>query len=72
MAAYACTRDLGRAWRISEELESGMVGINEGAISYDIVPFGGVKESGIGREGGSYGIEEYQEIKYINMGLGRK
>eukprot|EP01036_Dinobryon_divergens_P029194 gene29194-38261_t len=61
LAAYACTKDLARAWRVSEALETGMVGINEGSISYDLSPFGGVKESGIGREGGSYGLEEYLE-----------
>lgn len=71
LAAYACTRDLSRAFRVSESLEAGMVGINEGAISYDAAPFGGVKESGIGREGGHYGVEEYLETKYVCMGLGK-
>ncbi len=55
---------------MSEALESGMVGINEGMISGDNTPFGGVKESGLGREGGHWGIEEYQEVKYVCMGLG--
>lgn len=68
LAGYLCTKDLGRAWRVSEALEFGMVGVNEGAISGDITPFGGIKESGIGREGGKYGLEEYLETKYICMG----
>jgi len=55
-------------WRVAEALESGMVGINEGLISTAEVPFGGVKESGIGREGSKYGIESYVEIKYLCMG----
>lgn len=71
LAAYACTKDLARAWRVSEALETGMVGINEGAISGDHTPFGGVKESGVGREGGSYGIQEYLETKFVCMGLGK-
>lgn len=68
LAAYFYSRDLGRAWRVSEALEYGMVGVNEGIISTPIAPFGGVKESGIGREGSKYGIEEYLEIKYVCMG----
>lgn len=68
LAGYICTKDLARAFRVSEALEFGMVGVNEGAISADICPFGGVKESGIGREGGHYGVEEYLEVKYICMG----
>ncbi len=68
LAAYAYTRDLARAWRIAERLEYGMVGINEGVISTEVAPFGGVKESGIGREGARQGIEEYLEIKYVAMG----
>ena len=71
LAAYFYTRDLGRAWRVSEALESGMVGVNTGLISTAEAPFGGVKQSGLGREGSKYGIDEYLEIKYINMaGLG--
>jgi len=70
LAGYACTKDLARAFRVSEALECGLVGINEGAISSDLVPFGGMKESGLGREGGHYGIEEYLEIKFVCMGLG--
>lgn len=68
LSAYFCTKDIGRAFRVAERLESGMVGINEGAISFAAAPFGGVKESGLGREGGSQGIEEYLEEKYICLG----
>ena len=68
LAGYICTRDLARTWRVSEALEFGMIGVNEGAISTDIAPFGGVKESGIGREGGHYGLDEYLEWKYVCMG----
>ena len=68
LAAYAYTRSLQRAWRVSEELESGMVGINEGLISTEVAPFGGVKESGLGREGARQGIEDYLETKYVMMG----
>ncbi len=68
LAAYCCTKDLGRAWRLSEELEAGLVGINEGLISNAAAPFGGFKESGLGREGSKYGIEDYVEIKYVMMG----
>jgi succinate-semialdehyde dehydrogenase / glutarate-semialdehyde dehydrogenase len=68
LAAYFYTRDIGRVWRVAEALEYGIVGINEGIISTEIAPFGGVKESGIGREGSKYGIEDYLEIKYLCMG----
>ena len=68
LAAYFYTRDIGRAWRVSEALEYGMVGVNSGLISSEIAPFGGVKESGLGREGSKYGSDEYLEIKYICMG----
>jgi succinate-semialdehyde dehydrogenase/glutarate-semialdehyde dehydrogenase len=68
LAGYACTRDIGRAWRVAQALEVGMVGINEGFISSESVPFGGIKESGVGREGGYYGIEEYLELKYVCFG----
>lgn len=68
LAAYCYTKDLGRAWRMSESLEYGMVGINEGLISTEVAPFGGVKSSGLGREGSKYGIEDYLEIKYTLMG----
>ncbi len=68
LAAYFYTRDIGRAWRISEALEYGMVGVNAGLISTEVAPFGGVKESGLGREGSKYGIDEYLETKYVCMG----
>ncbi len=68
LAAYFYSRDIGRVWRVAEALEYGMVGINEGIISTEVAPFGGVKESGIGREGSKYGIEDYTEIKYCLMG----
>ncbi len=65
LAAYYCTGDLGRAWRVAEALEYGIVGLNTGLISTEVAPFGGVKESGMGREGSRYGIEDYLEIKYL-------
>ena len=68
LASYFYSRDLARVWRVSEALEYGMVGINAGIISTDIAPFGGVKSSGIGREGSKYGIEDYLEIKYLCIG----
>lgn len=68
LASYIYTRDIGRVWRVSEALEYGMVGINEGMISNEAAPFGGIKESGMGREGSKYGIEDYVEIKYLCMG----
>ncbi len=68
LASYIYTRDIGRIWRVSEALEYGMVGINEGMISNEAAPFGGVKESGMGREGSKYGIEDYMEVKYLCMG----
>ncbi|MGR4001468.1 MAG: NAD-dependent succinate-semialdehyde dehydrogenase [Alphaproteobacteria bacterium] len=67
LAAYAYTRDLGRAWRLAEGLESGIVGLNSGVISSEVAPFGGIKESGLGREGGRHGLEEYLEVKYVNL-----
>lgn len=71
LAAYFYGRDIGRVWRVAESLEYGMIGINDGIISTEVAPFGGVKESGIGREGSRYGLEEYIEIKYLLMsGLG--
>ncbi|WP_129138568.1 NAD-dependent succinate-semialdehyde dehydrogenase [Modicisalibacter coralii] len=69
LAAYCYTRDLGRAWRMSEELDYGMVGINNGHVSTCEAPFGGVKESGLGREGARQGIEDYLETKYVNMAI---
>jgi succinate-semialdehyde dehydrogenase/glutarate-semialdehyde dehydrogenase len=68
LAAYLYTRDLARAFRVTRQLESGMVGINEGIISTEVAPFGGVKESGLGREGAAIGLEEYLETKYVNLG----
>jgi succinate-semialdehyde dehydrogenase/glutarate-semialdehyde dehydrogenase len=68
LAAYFYSRDVGRIWRVAEGLEYGMVGINEGAISNEVAPFGGVKESGLGREGSKYGLEEFTELKYLCLG----
>lgn len=68
LACYFYTRDLGRAFRVSEALEYGMVGVNEGIITTEVAPFGGVKESGLGREGGRLGIEDYLEVKYVCIG----
>lgn len=68
LAAYFYTRDIGRVWRVGEALEFGIVGINEGIISNEMAPFGGVKESGSGREGSKYGMDDYLEIKYMCMG----
>lgn len=70
LAAYFFTRDYARIWRVSEALEYGIVGINTGLISNEVGPFGGVKQSGLGREGSKYGIEEYLEIKYLCVDLG--
>ena len=68
LSAYFYARDIGRVWRVAEGLDYGIVGINEGIISTEVAPFGGVKQSGIGREGSKYGIDDYLEIKYLNMG----
>ncbi|MBL4666727.1 MAG: NADP-dependent succinate-semialdehyde dehydrogenase [Sneathiella sp.] len=68
LAAYLCARDIGRVWRVSEKLEYGIVGINTGIISTEVAPFGGVKQSGIGREGSKYGLDDYLEIKYMCLG----
>ena len=68
LASYFYSRDVGRIWRVSEALEFGIVGINTGVISTEVAPFGGVKESGIGREGSKYGMEEFLEVKYLCMG----
>jgi len=68
LAAYFYSRDVGRIWRVAEGLEYGIVGINEGIISNEVAPFGGVKESGIGREGSKYGMDEFLEIKYLCLG----
>ena len=69
LASYIYTESLSRAWKVGEALEYGMVGINEGLISTEVAPFGGIKESGSGREGSKYGIEDYLEIKYMCMGI---
>ena len=68
LASYVYTRDIGRVWRVSEGLEYGIVGINEGIISNEMAPFGGIKESGSGREGSKYGLEDYLDVKYLCMG----
>jgi len=68
LAAYFYTRDIGRCWRVSEQLEFGLVGVNEGVISTELAPFGGFKESGLGREGSHHGVEDFLEIKYTFMG----
>ncbi|MCG8492004.1 MAG: NAD-dependent succinate-semialdehyde dehydrogenase, partial [Sneathiellales bacterium] len=68
LAAYLCARDVGRIWRVSEKLEYGIVGINTGIISTEVAPFGGVKQSGIGREGSKYGLDDYLEMKYMCLG----
>src|SRR5437660_871109 len=67
LASYFYARDLGRVWRVAEALESGMVGVNSGLITTEVAPFGGVKESGLGREGSHHGMDEYVEIKYVMM-----
>jgi succinate-semialdehyde dehydrogenase / glutarate-semialdehyde dehydrogenase len=69
LVAYLFTRDLDRAIRVSERLETGMIGLNQGIVSNPAAPFGGVKQSGFGREGGREGIEEYLETKYVAVNL---
>jgi len=68
LASYLFTESMSRAWRVAEALEYGLVGVNEGIISTEVAPFGGVKESGLGREGSKYGIDEYLEVKYVCLG----
>jgi succinate-semialdehyde dehydrogenase/glutarate-semialdehyde dehydrogenase len=68
LAAYFFTKDVNRAWRVAERIEAGMVSINDGIFSNEVIPFGGVKESGLGREGGVEGLEEYMETKFVNFG----
>jgi succinate-semialdehyde dehydrogenase/glutarate-semialdehyde dehydrogenase len=68
LASYFYTRDLARSWRVAEALEYGIVGLNTGLISNEVAPFGGIKESGIGREGSRYGILDYTELKYLCVG----
>ena len=69
LAAYFYSRDLGRVWRVSEGLEYGILGVNTGFISTEVAPFGGMKESGIGREGSKYGLEDWLELKYVCLGV---
>jgi succinate-semialdehyde dehydrogenase/glutarate-semialdehyde dehydrogenase len=69
LASYFYSRDIGRVWKVAEALDYGMVGVNTGLITSEVAPFGGMKQSGLGREGSKYGIEEYVEVKYICMGL---
>ena len=68
LASYYDTQNLNRAWRVAERLEFGMVGLNTGSVSLEVAPFAGIKQSGIGREGSKYGIEEYLEIKSVHIG----
>ena len=68
LASYFYSRDIGRVWRVAEGLEYGMVAVNSGLLSNEMAPFGGVKQSGLGREGSRYGIEDYLEIKYLLLG----
>ena len=68
LASYVYARDVGRIFRVVEALEFGLVGVNEGLISTEVAPFGGVKASGLGREGSKYGLEDYLEIKYVALG----
>jgi succinate-semialdehyde dehydrogenase / glutarate-semialdehyde dehydrogenase len=70
LAAYLYTHDLARAVRVAEALEYGIVGVNDGVPSVPYAPFGGVKQSGVGREGGHWGIDEYLEVKYVSLGIG--
>ncbi|KAJ7376558.1 Succinate-semialdehyde dehydrogenase, mitochondrial [Desmophyllum pertusum] len=74
LAGYFFSQDMSQIWRVAEAMDVGMIGVNEGIISSEIAPFGGWKQSGLGREGSKYGIEEYLEIKYICLGesLNRK
>ena len=69
LAAYLYTKDLSRMWRVMEALEYGIVGVNRGLISTEVAPFGGVKESGIGREGSRYGLDDFIEMKYVAIGI---
>ena len=68
LACYAYTKDFGRAWRLTDKLEYGMVGINEGLVSTEVAPFGGMKDSGVGKEGSKYGLDDYLDVKYALMG----
>ena len=68
LAGYFYSRDVGRCFRVAEQLDYGIIGVNEGIISTEVAPFGGIKESGLGREGAHHGLDEYTEVKYICMG----
>lgn len=68
LGSYVFTNSIQRSWRVAEALEYGLVGVNEGVISTEVAPFGGVKQSGLGREGSKYGMDEYLEIKYVCLG----
>jgi succinate-semialdehyde dehydrogenase/glutarate-semialdehyde dehydrogenase len=68
LSGYFYSRDVGRIWRVAEQMETGIVGVNVGIISTEVAPFGGVKQSGLGREGSKYGMDEYLEVKYILLG----
>ena len=68
LAGYFFARDVNRIWRVAEALETGMVGVNTGLISTEVAPFGGVKQSGIGREGSKYGVDDFLEMKYVCFG----
>jgi succinate-semialdehyde dehydrogenase/glutarate-semialdehyde dehydrogenase len=68
LAAYFYSRDIDRVWQVAEAIEAGMVAVNDGALSTEVAPFGGIKESGYGREGSQYGLDEYLNIKYIRHG----
>lgn len=70
LASYVYTRDMARVWRVMEGLEYGMVGVNTGLISTEVAPFGGVKQSGLGREGSRHGIEDYTDLKYACLDIG--
>jgi succinate-semialdehyde dehydrogenase/glutarate-semialdehyde dehydrogenase len=69
LASYFYSRDIGRIWKVAEALEYGIVGVNSGAVSNEVGPFGGVKQSGLGREGSVWGMDEYLEMKYVCVGL---
>jgi succinate-semialdehyde dehydrogenase/glutarate-semialdehyde dehydrogenase len=69
LASYFYSRDIGRIWLVAEALEYGIVGVNSGAVSNEVGPFGGVKQSGLGREGSIWGMDEYLEMKYVCVGL---
>jgi succinate-semialdehyde dehydrogenase/glutarate-semialdehyde dehydrogenase len=68
LAGYFYSRDVGRVFRVAEEMETGIIGVNAGIISTEVAPFGGVKQSGLGREGSKYGLEEFMEAKYVLVG----